>query len=102
MAYVVYDKNETRKGIIMASTAMLKLEKRLDDLEARVKALEGGYVLVKPVPGLGIEQKIPLKTIPETDETKDDLPDKEIKDVEQDNRANLGNAAGEDVSKDNG
>lgn len=90
----------------MASTAMLKLEKRLDGLEARIRALEGGYVRVPKqheTSNYGIPNTPDLPASePKTDETKDDLPDKEIKDVEQDNRANLGNAAGEDVSKDNG
>lgn len=66
----------------MANTAQLIIQKRLDDLEVRVKALEGGYVKVPPLP---IESSAsPICSIPpETDETKPDLPDKETKDEDK-------------------
>lgn len=69
----------------MASTTEIKILARLGALEARVLALEGGYV------------KVPE---PETDETKPDLPDKETEDVEQNNGADPENPTVEDVNKD--
>lgn len=70
----------------MANTATLRIEKRLDDLEARVKSLESGFVRVpqKPITQEDTAREI-LASLPgiNADESKPDLPDKEIKDVEK-------------------
>lgn len=80
----------------MASDTELKILKRLDGLEARISALEP--VKLEDVVKQGLPEAPPFKENnekwgeemnknlipPETDETKPDLPDKEIKDGETD------------------
>jgi len=86
----------------MANPATLKIEQRLDKLEARVGALEGGYVRVPPIETqIGPDASSTNEAIPETNESKPDLPDKETKDVEQDNGADPGDAAVETQSQTN-
>jgi len=77
----------------MASTGQIRIEKRLDELEARVKCLESSYVRVPQVP---ITQEATLTEI-----LTGKPPEKETKNVEQDNGADPGDPTVEDDNQVN-